>query len=65
MTENEALNMETVADGNNPLTEEFGELVKKTLYEWKVPGMSIAVVDGENTYMKVCPPHLPDERAHS
>lgn len=37
----------------NPLNEEFENLVAETLEKWHVPGMSIAVVDGENTWAKV------------
>jgi CubicO group peptidase (beta-lactamase class C family) len=37
----------------NPLTKEFGDFVKETLDEWKVPGMSIAVIDGGETYTEV------------
>ncbi|KAI5464749.1 beta-lactamase/transpeptidase-like protein [Mariannaea sp. PMI_226] len=34
----------------SPLTAEFGEFVKKQLDEWRVPGLSIGVLDGDNIY---------------
>ncbi|CAM1502046.1 Fc.00g040300.m01.CDS01 [Cosmosporella sp. VM-42] len=37
-------------ENENPLTGEFGDFVKDTLKEWKVPGVSIAVIDGEDVY---------------
>lgn len=41
-------------DGSgNPLTEEFGAFVKNMLEKWKVPGMSLAVIDGEDVYAEV------------
>ncbi|KAI9151671.1 D-aminopeptidase [Paramyrothecium foliicola] len=36
--------------GGNPLTDEFGQFVKGLLEEWKVPGLSIAVIDGDQVY---------------
>lgn len=38
---------------NGPLTAQFDELVKRTLEEWKVPGLSIAIVEGDQTWAKV------------
>lgn len=35
------------------LDESFDEYVKATLNEWSVPGLSIAVVDGDDVYSKV------------
>ncbi|KAJ6440119.1 penicillin-binding protein [Purpureocillium lavendulum] len=35
---------------NGPLTEDFKGHVHTTLEKWKVPGMSLAVVDGDHTY---------------
>lgn len=35
------------------LDESFDNDVKKTLEYWKVPGLSIAVVDGDDVYSKV------------
>jgi hypothetical protein len=42
----------------SPLDEEFDKLVKETLERWKVPGFSVAVVDGDETYTKVNSPSL-------
>jgi hypothetical protein len=38
---------------NRPLDKKFEKLVKETLETWHVPGVSVAVVDGENTYAQV------------
>ena len=40
-------------DESGPLNEDFAKLVNKTLDLWHVPGLSIAVVDGEKTWSKV------------
>jgi hypothetical protein len=37
----------------SPFDPEFDALVTKLLDEWKVPGLSIAVVHGDETYSKV------------
>jgi hypothetical protein len=37
----------------NPFTEEFGAFVKTVLEKWKVPGMSLAVIDGEDIHAEV------------
>lgn len=43
----------------SPFDEEFDTLVKEQLEKWKVPGLSIAIIHGPNTYTKVIPPiHL-------
>jgi hypothetical protein len=34
----------------NPLTQEFGVFVREMLERWKVPGMSLAVIDGDDIY---------------
>jgi CubicO group peptidase (beta-lactamase class C family) len=34
-------------------THEFEKLVHKYMEEWKVPGLSIAVVQGDEVYSKV------------
>lgn len=39
--------------GRNPLTDEFGDFVRQRLDRWKVPGMSLAVVDGHDIYAQV------------
>lgn len=36
-----------------PFTDDFGKLVTELLNEWKVPGVSIAVVDGEDVHAQV------------
>lgn len=38
---------------NNPLTEEFEKIVLDALKEWNVPGVSIAIVDNDQIYLKV------------
>ncbi len=42
-------------DGQNasPFTKDFDALVKELLEEWHVPGIAIAVVDGDETWSKV------------
>ncbi|KAL7962293.1 beta-lactamase/transpeptidase-like protein [Trichoderma compactum] len=34
----------------NPLTAEFGDFVREQLEKWKVPGVSLAVIDGDDVY---------------
>lgn len=36
-----------------PLDKEFEKLAKETLEFWHVPGVSVAVVDGEHIYAQV------------
>ncbi|MCJ1247489.1 hypothetical protein MMC30_004703 [Trapelia coarctata] len=43
---------QTVIDAPSPLDEAFDSLVNQILAKWKVPGLSITVVDGDNTYAK-------------
>ena len=38
---------------NGPLNEEFDQLAKEAIEQWHVPGLSIAVVDGDQTWAKV------------
>lgn len=38
---------------NGPLDKNFEALVKETLDLWHVPGVSVAVVDGDNVYSQV------------
>ncbi len=42
-------------EGHNasPFTKDFNALVEELLEEWHVPGMAIAVVDGDETWSKV------------
>lgn len=42
-----------MASEQTPFDTEFDALVKEALEEWKVPGMSIAVIHGPNTYTVV------------
>lgn len=41
------------ASKNGPFDEGFDKLVNKTLELWKVPGLAIAVVDGDDTWAQV------------
>lgn len=41
-------------DSNNPLTSDFAEFARTTLEAWKVPGLSIAVIDGDKIFAEVC-----------
>lgn len=36
----------------SPFDNEFDTLVKEQLKKWKVPGLSIAIIHGPNTYTK-------------
>lgn len=42
---------------NGPLDKKFEMLVNETSNLWHVPGVSIAVVDGDNVYSQVTPIH--------
>lgn len=37
----------------NPLTEEFGKFAKEQLEQWKVPGVSLAIIDGQDIFAEV------------
>jgi hypothetical protein len=52
MTDQSNANTNTQSS-ENPLTEEFATFVKETLDEWKVPGVSLAVIDGDDIYAEV------------
>lgn len=39
-----------------PFTPKFSTFVHEVLAEWKVPGISLAVIDGSETYTEVPPP---------
>lgn len=41
------------AGQQSPFDAEFDQLVHKILEEWKIPGLSIAVVHGSHTHPKV------------
>ena len=44
----------------NPLKERFFEaLVQRTLDRWHVPGMAVAMVDGDHTWAEVRTPLWP------
>ncbi|KAL6875186.1 beta-lactamase/transpeptidase-like protein [Trichoderma novae-zelandiae] len=38
------------ANEKNPLTAEFGDFVREQLDKWKVPGVAVAVIDGDEVY---------------
>lgn len=40
-------------DTQTPLDETFDAFARKLLEEWHVPGMSVAVIDGDQTFAKV------------
>lgn len=40
------------SDTNNPFNAKFNKFVQKTLDEFKVPGISIAVIDGDDIFAK-------------
>ena len=40
-------------DDSSPFTPEFDAVVDGYLHRWKVPGLAIAVVDGDETSSKV------------
>ncbi len=37
----------------SPLDGDFNDLVQRTMNYWHVPGLSIAVIDGNGTYSQV------------
>ena len=37
----------------DPFTNDFEALTKDIMAQWKIPGMSIAVIDGEDVFAKV------------
>jgi hypothetical protein len=41
------------ADIKDPFTPEFSAFVAKTLDQWKLAGISIAVVDGDDVFSRV------------
>ncbi|RFU73766.1 penicillin-binding [Trichoderma arundinaceum] len=40
----------SAAARGNPLTSAFADFARETLDEWKVPGVSVAVIDGDEVY---------------
>lgn len=41
---------------SSPFTPSFDKLVAKSLDRWHTPGFAVAVVDGDETFSKVCHP---------
>jgi CubicO group peptidase (beta-lactamase class C family) len=41
------------ANDRNPLTEDFRNFATETLDNWKVPGLSIAVIDDDQVFAEV------------
>jgi hypothetical protein len=42
-----------IGNGDSPLDHNFEKLVLDALELWHVPGVSVAVVDGDNTWSKM------------
>lgn len=40
---------------HDPLDDTVGDFIQDVMNRWKIPGMSIAVVDGDHVYSKVSP----------
>ncbi|KAL9126557.1 MAG: hypothetical protein Q9217_004418 [Psora testacea] len=40
------------AGGSSPLTPKFDEFVAQTLETWRVPGLSLAIIDGDEAFSK-------------
>lgn len=38
----------------SPFDDDFATFVNLTMTDFKVPGLSIAVIDGDDTFAKVC-----------
>lgn len=47
---------QSLNERETPLDATFNALVTRTLDDWHVPGMSVAVIDGDKTFAKVCSP---------
>jgi CubicO group peptidase (beta-lactamase class C family) len=41
------------AKSTSPFSDEFAQFAKETLEQWKVPGVSLAVIDGDQVYAEV------------
>lgn len=41
------------AVSKDPFNDEFAEFARETLEHWKVPGVSIAAIDGDDVYAEV------------
>jgi hypothetical protein len=48
-----AAKQQVLKDGTGPFTSKFGQLANDTLRLFNVPGVSIAVVDGDNVWAEV------------
>jgi hypothetical protein len=44
---------EKLEKNDNPLNEGFAKYVEETLQKWHLPGVAIAVVDGDKVYTEV------------
>ena len=53
-----ALQIPLTQDDHSPLDGEFNDLVSRTMDYWHVPGFSIAVVHGNDTYSQVLKFHI-------
>ncbi len=42
------------SEKRNPLDAKFDDLANHALKEWKTPGLSVAVINGDSTFTKVC-----------
>ena len=49
----EAFQIPLSKPGTSPFTPDFDQLVAETLDHWHTPGISVAVVDGDQTFSKV------------
>ena len=49
----EAFQIPLSSPDTSPFTTDFDKLVTETLAQWHTPGISIAVVDGDQTFSKV------------
>ncbi len=43
----------TSGKANSPFNDEVEEFVHDVMGRWKIPGMSVAVIDGEDVYAQV------------
>jgi hypothetical protein len=48
-----AVNQPSARDAASPFTSKFDSLVDNALESFKIPSLSIAVVDGDQTFSKV------------
>lgn len=40
-------------DSQNPFNDDLGKFVDDVMERWKIPGMSVAVIDGDDVYSEV------------